>query len=98
MVGVRQLVEVKQGSRGVGRMLWCGLYGVKNWIFELDENGEYWFVWSKGFRVFVVFFLFWIVLSVIMGGFECGGQLVGVFQFVVGVLVVLLVGLLVFLV
>lgn len=96
MAGVRQSVEVKQGSRGVGRMLRRGLHGAKNWTLELDENGEHRSVWSKGFRALVVLLPFWIVLSAATGGPERGGQSVGAFQSVVGALVVLLVGLSVF--
>jgi hypothetical protein len=96
MAGVRQSVEVKQGSRGVGRMLRRGLHGAKNWTLELDENGEHRSVWSKGFRALVVLLPFWIVLSATTGGPERGGQSVGAFQSVVGALVVLLVGLSVF--
>lgn len=96
MAGVRQSVEVKQGSRGVGRMLRRGLHGAKNWTLELDESGEHRSVWSKGFRALVVLLPFWIVLSATTGGPERGGQSVGAFQSVVGALVVLLVGLSVF--
>lgn len=96
MAGVRQSVEVRQGSKGVGRMLRRGLHGAKNWTLELDENGEHRSVWSKGFRAAVILLPLWIVLSAVTGGPERGGQSVGAFQSVVGALVVLLVGLSVF--
>lgn len=96
MTGVRQSVEIQHGVSGVGKMLRRGLHGAKNWVLELDENGEHRSVWSKAFRTFVVLMPVWIVLSAVTGGPERGGHSVGAFQSVLVSLLLLLVGLAVF--
>lgn len=61
-------------------MLRRGLHGAKNWVLELDENGEHRSYWSKGFRLAVVLLPGWIILSAISGGPQRSGQDVGVVQ------------------
>lgn len=94
--GIRRSVEVQHGARGFGLMLRRGLHGSKNWVLELDENGEHRSVWSKAFRVFIVLIPVWVVLSAVTGGPERGGHSTSAFQAVVMAIVLTGVGLSVF--
>lgn len=88
--GIRQSVEVQQGSKGLGKMLRRGLHGSKNWVLELDENGEHRSVWAKGGRLFVVLIPVWLILSAATGGPQRGGHTTSVPQaFGVAILITL---------
>lgn len=80
VAGIRQSMEVQHGSKGLGRMLRRGLHGSKNWILELDENGEHRSVWAKGGRLFIVLIPVWVVLSAVTGGPQRGGHSTSVLQ------------------
>ena len=96
MAGIRQSVEVQHGWRALGKMLRRGLHGSKNWVLELDKDGEHQSVWVKAGKVFVVLIPLWLVLSAVTGGPQRGGHSVSVFQSFVAAVVITFVGLAVF--
>lgn len=77
---VRQSMEVKHGTQGIGRMLRRGLHGAKNWVLEPDEDGTHRTVGSKAFRTAVALAPAWIVASAFTGSPKNEGQQIGVFQ------------------
>jgi hypothetical protein len=94
--GIRQSMEVQNGSKGLGRMFRRGLHGSKNWVLELDENGEHRSVWAKGGRAFIVLIPVWVVLSAATGGPERGGHSTSVPQALGAALLLTVIGLAVF--
>ena len=96
VAGIRQSVEVQHGWRALGKMLRRGLHGSKNWVLELDKDGEHQSVWVKAGKVFVVLIPLWLVLSAVTGGPRRGGHSVSVFQSFVAAVVITFVGLAVF--
>lgn len=94
--GIRQSMEVQNGSKGLGRMFRRGLHGSKNWVLELDENGEHRSVWAKGGRAFIVLIPVWVVLSAATGGPERGGHSTSVPQALGAAILLTVIGLAVF--
>ena len=94
--GIRQSMEVQNGSKGLGRMFRRGLHGSKNWVLELDENGEHRSVWAKGGRAFIVLIPIWVVLSAATGGPERGGHSTSVPQALGAAVLLTVIGLAVF--
>lgn len=96
VAGIRQSMEVQNGSKGLGRMFRRGLHGSKNWVLELDEDGEHRSVWAKGGRAFIVLIPVWVVLSAATGGPERGGHSTSVPQALLAAVLLTVVGLAVF--
>lgn len=89
-------VEVQHAYRGLVLMLRRGLHGSKNWVLEPEQNGLPRSVVGKMLRTAVVLLPVWIVLSVMTGGPQRGGQDVGALEALLTAVAATLIGLGVF--